>query len=79
MPDLVRDLLDVGLSGLLILVLIGGFREWWVYGPAHKRTVAELHQRLKDLGADRDFWRTAALRGTKIAEKAVESAAARDE
>lgn len=71
-PSLIDSLSDLGLTGLLIVVLIGGFREWWIYGPSHKRQIEQLTK-------DRDFWRSAALRGTSIAEKAVEQVASRSE
>ena len=64
MPDLVKDIVDLGVAGGVILLLIGGFREWWVYGPQHRRIVA-------DLTADRDFWRTTALRSLGVAKAAV--------
>jgi hypothetical protein len=68
-PDALRTITDVGTVGLLILVLVGGFRAWWIYGPLHDRIV-------RDLVADRDFWRDMALRGVALAERAADAALA---
>lgn len=68
-PGTIRALTDLGTTGLLIVVIIGGFREWYIYGPQHKRIVG-------DLVADRDFWRDMALRGVTLAEQAADAALA---
>lgn len=65
-PTLVEAISDAGLIGALIVAVVGGYRGWFVYGPLHDRIV-------RDLLEQRDFWRDAALRGTAIAEKAVEA------
>lgn len=63
-PDAIRDLIDIGTAGLLLLTLIGGYRGWWVFGPIHRAIVADLTEQ-------RNFWRQQALRSTSLAEKAV--------
>lgn len=68
-PEQVNALIDVGIAGLLI---VGGFREWYVWGPAHRRQLAELI-------ADRNFWRTQALRGTSLSEQAIKALVGDDE
>jgi len=30
------------LTVLLVLVLVGGYVEWWIYGSIHRKTVGEL-------------------------------------
>lgn len=70
-PAVIKAITDAGLVGGLILVVIGGFREWYVYGPAHRRIVEQLTK-------DRDFWRAHALRAAGIAEKAVEKVPPQD-
>lgn len=67
-PAAVRALTDLGTVGLLIAVLIGGYRGWWVFGPVHTAI-------RDDLIEQRNFWRDQALRGTGLAEKAVDVAA----
>lgn len=54
----------LGLIGLLLLILIGGSRGWWVFG----RTYLALER-------DRDLYRDIALRGTAAAEKASNAVA----
>ena len=65
-PSVLDAISDVGLGALLIGVLIGGYRKWWVFGWLHEAIVA-------DLRADRDFWRGLALRGANIVDKAVDA------
>lgn len=69
-PALIRAIADAGMVTGLITILIGGYREWWVYGPSARRQI-------DDIRADRDFWRTAALRSTALAEKATDVAEAK--
>ena len=63
----INDFLDIltqgGVVGLLILILVGGHRRWWVWGWQHKDTVR-----------DRDVWKRLALRGTGLAEAATDAA-----
>lgn len=67
----IAELADVitkaGVIGILVAIVIGGYREWFVYGPSHKRQI-------KDLKEDRDWWRDMALRNGALAEKAAEVA-----
>lgn len=67
-PNAVRALTDLGTVGLLIVVLIGGYRGWWIFGPLHDQIVSDLVEQ-------RNFWRTQALSGTALAEKAIDVAA----
>jgi hypothetical protein len=61
-PALIDSLADVGFAGGLILILIGGFRGWWIYGPLHDRQIA-------DLTADKMFWRNMALGSLRVADR----------
>jgi hypothetical protein len=67
MVDIVT-ILDIvtqgGLVGLLLLIIFGIVREWWVPGPLHRRLLAESHAREQE-------WKKMALEGTAIADKAV--------
>lgn len=65
-PAAVRAITDLGTVGLLILVLIGGYRGWWRYGPQVDRIVA-------DLLADRNFWRDMALRSLRVADRTADA------
>jgi len=50
-----------GVVGLLVTIVWGALKEWWVPGRVHRRTVAE-----------KDFWRTHALENTRLTAKAVD-------
>lgn len=67
-PAVLRGLADAGVVTLLLLALVGGFRGWWVYGPAHERQVADLKE-------DRDWWRQQAIVNGALATKSVDVAA----
>lgn len=54
---------DAGVTGLLILALIGGFRKWWVFGWRYNEVVVE-----------KDEWKRLALGGTHLSERAIEVA-----
>lgn len=62
MDELLRLLLGpLGLTVSLLFIVYARFKGWWVDGPTHGKVVTE-----------KDEWKTAALRGTKIAETVVE-------
>lgn len=46
---------------LLLLILVGGYKGWWVYGPTHNEIVIEKNQ-----------WRDATLKSLRAAERGVE-------
>lgn len=50
-----------GLVGLLAAIVVGALNEWWVPGKTYRRALDESHR-----------WRDLALKGSGIAEKAVE-------
>lgn len=54
---------DAGVIGLLVIVVAGGARCWWVYGWVYRAACEE-----------RDWWRRAAVEGTNIAERALSQA-----
>jgi hypothetical protein len=54
----------LGVIGLLMVILIGGARRWWVFGWSYR-----------ELSRERDLWRNIALRGTKAAEESATVAA----
>ena len=63
----VLDALSKGglLAGLLV-VLVGGAKQWWVFG-----------WQFEMMRQDRDQWRSLALHGSELASKAVETLAKR--
>lgn len=66
-----------GPLGLLAgtLIAIGAFVTGRVVTRAHLNDVIRLmDKRLDDMDQDRDFWRTAALAGTSLAQKATDLA-----
>ena len=66
----IKAVLDVvetaGLIGVLVLILVGGAREWWVYGRFYRAALE-----------DRDEWKRMALTGTELADRAVQVASGR--
>lgn len=56
-----------GVVGLLVLIVVGGWRRWYVW-----------QWQYRDMQNDRDWWRKIALRGTGLAEVAADAAEKRD-
>lgn len=51
---------DAGTIGLLIVIILGGAKQWWVFG----------YQYLA-MQADRDYYRTIAFRLLNVAERST--------
>lgn len=60
-----------GAIGALVFFILGLVRGWWVMKSHHE----EVKQQLKEMREDRDMWKHAALRGTDIAERSVDTVA----
>jgi len=61
MVDSILGLINSGgIVGLLVLVLVGGYRRWWVYGREYDSVIEE-----------RNEWRRIALMSSDIAKTAV--------
>lgn len=58
--DVVQLVRDGGLVTLLLFILIGGYRGWWVWG--HQYTA---------IRNERDEWKSLFLRSIKVTEVAV--------
>ena len=60
----VAELLDIttkgGVIGLLLIIILGGWRRWYVW-----------EWNYDELVVDRNFWRDMALSGGQLAEKAT--------
>lgn len=63
--DIIKTIGDLGVMGLLVVLMYGGIKRWWVYGWQYSEMVA-----------DRDQWKEMALRGTELAERATNTVAA---
>lgn len=68
--ELLSILNDAGVLGLLVAVLVGGARQWWVWGWAYR----DVLKTVEKLEGERDEWRDLALQGTSLAEKTVDLA-----
>jgi hypothetical protein len=62
-PQTIRSFLDIGIAGLLMVALIGGFRGWYVWKWQWDR-----------LSADRDEWKALAMRSLDTTERAADLA-----
>jgi len=62
MEQLLSDPERLGVVGLLCAIVIGGWRRWYVWS-----------WQFTELLAERDYWRTMALRGTVLAEKVADA------
>jgi hypothetical protein len=67
LSELIKAVSDLGVIGILVAVIFGGYRGWWVFGWQFK----DLKQREKAATKERDDWRDLALRGTNIAQETV--------
>lgn len=63
--DLVASIKDLGIGGILLLVIFGGYKGWWVYGSTHRSRTGELEK-------DRDWWRQMMLDSMEINRGGVE-------
>lgn len=53
---------DGGLALAVVVLVLGGVKGWYKWGPDYA-----------DMKADRDEWRRLALRGTTLAERALDA------
>lgn len=58
--ELLSIIKDAGIVGLLMIILVGGAKSWWVFGWAYRL-----------MTQDRDMWRTLALSGTDLAKRGL--------
>lgn len=49
-----------GVTVLLLVITFGGWKKWWVFGWQYK-----------DMETEKNEWKEAALRGTRVAERVV--------
>ena len=55
--EAVKALREVGVLGMLALILIGGFKQWWVFGWHYNRVCDQYEKELADLRSERDEWK----------------------
>lgn len=60
---------------LLILIIYGGYRRWWVFGWTYK----ELQERFRRMENEKNAWRRTALTGSKIATDAFDALRGQDD
>ena len=46
-----------GLLAVLVLILVGGYKRWWVWGWHHQNVIDRYEQSVKDVRDDRDDWK----------------------
>ena len=63
--DAIQLLRDTGLFGMLIAVLVGGWKRWWVFGWQHASAIEHYERELEILRTERDRWERMALDGPR--------------
>ena len=72
--EAVKALREIGVLGMLALILIGGFKQWWVFGWHFHQMCEQYDKELADLRAERDEWKSlvvsAQVRDRRASERA---------
>lgn len=58
--DVIRSILDIGVSGLLVVAIVGGFRGWYVFRWTWDAKVKECEE-----------WKSLAMRSLDTTERGV--------
>ena len=61
--EILEYIRSAGITGILILIIVGGWRRWWVWGWHYQQIEKE-----------RDEWKSLAIGGTHLSERAVRAA-----
>lgn len=56
-----------GIIGVLVFVILGGARRWWVFGWQYR----DLQERCEKIETSNAMWMQLALRGVNVTEKLV--------
>jgi hypothetical protein len=56
-----KFLREAGLLGVLILILFGGWKRWWVFGWQHDRVIERYERELVIRQQERDEWKRMAM------------------
>lgn len=62
---------DVGVIALLLAIIWGGAKAFWVWGWSHRETVSDLRVQLSEAKKERDEWKTIAISATDIGKRVV--------
>jgi hypothetical protein len=54
--ELARALSSLPLTVLLVLVLVGGYTGWWIYGSIHQARIADLMKEIETERARAEKW-----------------------
>lgn len=65
---LAQQLGGVGFPTLMVAILYGSYKGWWVWGSAYTKMETELLARLTKQEQSTDMWQSAALSGVGLAE-----------
>jgi hypothetical protein len=66
--DILKYISSVGVVGILVVAMYGGYKKWWVFGWNYR----ESEERTQKAEKERDDWRDLALHGTNLAEQTVD-------
>jgi hypothetical protein len=61
--DLWERVASLPLTVLLVLVLVGGYVEYWIYGSIHREQINDLERRLAEANERAKLWEDRFLRG----------------
>jgi hypothetical protein len=69
---IIEWLRDAGMIGVLVFIMYGGYKRWWVWGYQAE----ELRTQLADMRRERDAWQAKAMEGAdksvQLAQRAVD-------
>lgn len=75
-PSFLDYVSRAGVITLLILIVFGGYRKWWVFGWAYAES-EKRNDKLKDecdsVRDEKDAWRETALKSANVATQAFET------
>ena len=62
--DVISLVPDLGVAALLLVIIYGGFKKWWVFAWTYQ-DLLDRHEKLRQ---DRDKWQDIALHSTNLVE-----------
>jgi hypothetical protein len=61
-----------GIVGLVIFILITGYKKLWVFGWVYRERIERDASALREIAQEKDAWRDTALKSSKIATEAFD-------